>query len=77
MSYAEGLATGIKLGWKFVFCGVFFGLLTALTPTTGTLAGMYLVPRISESKAIQQDLPEIYEMAIERLKSELGKEDAK
>lgn len=45
--------------------------LTTLLPTTRTACAIYLVPRIVESKVIQEDLPEIYNLAVERLKTEL------
>lgn len=51
----------------FVLC--FLG--AVLVPDTKTLAAMYVVPAIADSKAIQQDVPEIYNRAVDRLKETL------
>lgn len=47
----------------------FLGL---LIPKSNTIALMYVLPRVAQSEAIQRDLPEIYDLAIGALKSELG-----
>ena len=39
-------------------------LATALLPSSRTIAAMYVLPRIAESRVIQTDLPELYDMAI-------------
>lgn len=51
--------------------GVFFTALTITTliPDSKTIAMMLIVPEIAQSKVIQQDVPELYNMAIEALKS--------
>lgn len=40
-------------------------------PSTQTLCAMFVLPRITASEAIQKDLPEIYNLAVEKLKSSL------
>ena len=47
-------------------------LLTASAPSTKTIAVMYAVPAIVNSKPVQQDLPELYQMGVEALKSQLA-----
>lgn len=49
-----------------------FGILTTVTPDTKTLATMYLAPAIVNSEAIQKDVPEIYNLAVEKLKETMS-----
>lgn len=42
-----------------------------LTPSSKNLALIYVLPRIADSKVIQKDLPELYDMAIVGLKSKM------
>ena len=44
----------------------------ALMPSSKTIAMMYVLPRIAESKAVQTDLPELYEAAMAALKDQIG-----
>ncbi len=53
---------------------VFIITFAALLPTSNTIAMMVIIPRISESKVIQQDLPDIYNAAISALKKQLTQE---
>jgi Na+/melibiose symporter-like transporter len=46
--------------------------LSFLTPSTKTVAVMYAVPAIVNSKPVQQDLPELYQMGVEVLKAQLA-----
>lgn len=51
-------------------CASLFGLfLSTCLPSSKTIAMMYVVPSVAESKIIQEDAPEIYNMAVESLKS--------
>lgn len=43
----------------------------ALTPSSKTLAIMVVAPAIVNSKPIQQDLPEVYSLAVDALKQSL------
>ena len=54
---------------KIVFAAL---LLIGVTPSTRTLAAMYIVPAIANSKAIQKDFPELYDLAIGKLKEQLA-----
>lgn len=40
-------------------------------PSSKNLALIYVLPRIADSKVIQKDLPELYDMAVVGLKSKL------
>lgn len=42
-----------------------------LIPSSKTIACMYVIPQIASSKVIQQDLPEIYDMAVSALKENI------
>jgi hypothetical protein len=56
-----------RLVFTTVIC--FFG--GTLLPRSNTVAMMVVIPKIAESKAIQQDLPDIYNAAVDALKSKL------
>ena len=53
---------------SFIFCS----LLVTAAPSTKTIAVMYAVPAIVNSKPVQQDLPELYQMGVEALKAQLA-----
>lgn len=53
---------------SFLFCL----LLATAVPSTKTIAVMYAVPAIVNSKPVQQDLPELYDMAVKSLKEQLA-----
>lgn len=42
-----------------------------MMPDSTTIAAVYVLPRVSESMPIQRDMPEIYDMAINKLKEQL------
>lgn len=44
-----------------------------LIPDKKTIACMVVLPAIAESRAVQQDLPELYSLAVEALKEQLVK----
>jgi len=46
-------------------------VISIMIPKSNTVAMMIVIPRIAESKVIQQELPELYNIAIEALKSSL------
>lgn len=46
--------------------------MTVLLPSSKTIAMMVVIPKIAESKVIQQDLPDIYNAAIKSLKEQLA-----
>lgn len=54
-------------------CTLLFLLLHALIPRSNTIAMMYVLPEIANSRVVQQDLPEIYDAAIKALKQQLEK----
>lgn len=54
----------------YIFHVIFFVFYIAV-PSSKTIACMYVIPEITNSKAIQKDLPEIYDMAISALKENI------
>lgn len=58
-----------KRGWFSVMTAL--AAVSALLPGSKTIAMMVVVPALVESKAIQQDLPELYELGVSALKSQL------
>lgn len=51
--------------------GITLTLLAAAIPSSKTIALMVALPAIAKSEPIQQDLPEIYQLAKEALKEQL------
>lgn len=43
----------------------------AFLPTSKTLAASYLAPMIANSAAVQRDFPELYNLAVQKLKEQL------
>lgn len=68
--------SGKKLWTKFGIPSISLFLisfpLSYATPSTKTVAVMYAVPAIVNSKPVQQDLPELYQMGVEVLKAQLA-----
>lgn len=59
----------------FIVSAVVFGLVMVaktLTPSSKTVAMMVVVPEIAKSKVIQEDVPELYNMAVDALKSSIA-----
>jgi hypothetical protein len=54
-----------------VVCMAIAGALSAFLPGTKTLAAAYVVPAIASSQAVQKDFPELYDLAINKLKEQL------
>lgn len=42
-----------------------------VTPSSNTIAAIAVIPKLIESQAVQKDLPEIYNAAVEKLKQSL------
>lgn len=57
---------------KFAATMIVLVFASSLVPTTKTVAMAYAIPKIVQSKAVQQDLPELYDMAIKSLKEQLS-----
>ncbi len=68
---AETRKRGLKAMYWMAGIAAFFGFLRMLTPSSTTFAAMVIIPEIIESKAIQKDLPELYDAAVNKLKEEL------
>lgn len=54
---------GLLFPWIFAILGVLF------IPTSKEMAMIYVVPSITESQVIKQDLPEIYDLGVKSLKN--------
>lgn len=60
--------------WKlFLPVSIVLGFLSALSPCSNTIAMMVVIPEIAKSKMMQQDLPDIYNAAVQALKDQLQK----
>lgn len=60
--------------YKFFVCPFLFITLVlyAFLPTSKTVAMMIAIPAIIDSKPIQKDLPDVYNMALEALKNQIN-----
>ena len=69
-----------KLGRGFKRCLVWFLIFlfpALLVPSSKEFAMMYVLPKIADSKVIQKDLPELYDMAIGELKDMIKQKNQK
>lgn len=58
-------------------CGIAalcFGIAAILIPSSKTIAMMVVIPRLASSKAIQTDIPDLYNLAVDTLKQKLQAE---
>lgn len=62
--YVAGTKQSFIIAIIFIICATF-------TPSTKLLATMIILPEIANSEVIKKDLPEIYDLAVEKLKTEL------
>lgn len=53
------------------------GITALFAPSSRTIALMYVLPRVAESDVIQRDVPELYNLAIDALRSELSEKAGK
>ena len=61
----------LKWAKRLPFGAMVLWVLFALTPSSKTIAMMVVIPKIVDSKVVQQDLPEIYDLALKALKEQL------
>lgn len=52
---------------------VLFAITATFTPSSKTIAMMYVIPKLADSEVIKKDVPEMYEMAKEALREYVGK----
>ena len=52
----------------FLLCMILY----ILTPTTNEMSVIVVLPQIAQSKVVQQDMPELYSLAVDELKSVLN-----
>lgn len=64
-----------KIGIRAVTTCVITATLAPLLPSSKTIALMYVLPEIANSKVMQQDVPELYDMAIKALKDQLSSKE--
>mgnify|MGYP003343747700 CR=1 FL=1 len=63
---------GCKRAQWFLYPAMFFAFsISIFTPSSNTIAMMVVIPEIAHSKAVQQDLPDVYNAAVEAVKSQL------
>lgn len=62
-----------KLSFIAVACGVCLAFAATIVPSSKTIAMMVIIPKIADSKVLQQDVPDLYNAAIEALKDHLKK----
>lgn len=63
----------IRAGVASIVACLLSVVIYTITPSSNTIAMMVVIPRISESKVIQQDVPDIYNAAVEAIKNQLKK----
>jgi hypothetical protein len=63
--------------WKWVKRAIIVmcisAVVGAIIPSSKTIAMMVVIPNLAESKVIQQDLPDLYNAAVQSLKDQLTK----
>ena len=70
--WSDDATTALKRAIRYsLLVGAISGSCTAFIPRSNTIAMMYVLPEIANSKVVQQDLPEIYDAAMKALKEQL------
>lgn len=64
-----------KIGFRAVATCAIAAALATFLPSSKTIALMYVLPEIANSKAVQQDVPELYDMAVKALKDQLSSKE--
>lgn len=81
VAWAEGFFEKVmldacrKIGIRAVITCVITATLATLLPSSKTIALMYVLPEIANSKVMQQDVPELYDMAVKALKDQLSSKE--
>lgn len=60
-----------KRAKKMTVLSIISSMILTFIPNKETFAAMIIIPEIAKSDAIKKDLPEIYDMAIKKIKDEL------
>lgn len=58
-------------GKASLISAIILSLILTFIPSSKVLATMIILPEIANSEVIKKDLPEIYNLAVEKLKTEL------
>lgn len=61
----------LKRAKKMTVLSIISSIILTFIPNKETFAAMIIIPEIAKSDAIKKDLPEIYDMAIKKIKDEL------
>lgn len=73
LGQAMAVQATTRSAWKWLlFVATIAGAAYTIIPESKTIAMMVVIPKIAESKVIQQDLPDLYEIAIKALKEQIG-----
>lgn len=56
---------------RWFITGLILAFVWVLSPSSKTVAAMVIVPRIANSEALRRDVPELYAMAVDKLKESL------
>lgn len=64
-----------KIGIRALVTCAIAATLATLLPSSKTIALMYVLPEIANSKVMQQDVPELYDMAVKALKDQLSSKE--
>lgn len=66
----------LKKIWMTVCGFLLFGILGSIfVPTSRQMAMIYVVPQLTESQIVKQDIPELYDLGINALKDWLKKDE--
>lgn len=66
----------LKKIWLTVCGFLLFGILGSIfVPTSRQMAMIYVVPQITESQVVKQDIPELYDLGVNALKDWLKKDE--
>lgn len=69
----ERARSALKIGRRLIIALAALLSLSCLLPSSNTIAMMVVIPKIADSKVIQQDVPDLYNTAVEALKDQLKK----
>lgn len=58
--------------WLFVALGWIGGAGNALLPSTKQAAAIYVVPQLVQSRVFTNDIPQLYDMAVQAMKEKLA-----
>ena len=69
--YLEDSKRHLKTTKKMLILSIISAAIVTFIPNKQTFAAMIIIPEIAKSDVIKKDLPEIYDMAVKKIKDEL------